>query len=100
MGNSEGYLTLPLLMLGVLTDHANDTATMDHFALVTNLFYGCPNLHYFSSFLCVRCTGSIQPGDLLLVAVHNPTAGEVIRTQLDGNPVAWKDADKILPHAA
>jgi hypothetical protein len=33
------YLSLTLLMLGVLADNANDAAAMDHLALVTDLLY-------------------------------------------------------------
>jgi hypothetical protein len=32
-------LSLALLVLGVLADNANDTAAMDHLALVTDLLY-------------------------------------------------------------
>jgi hypothetical protein len=32
-------------MLGVFADNANDAAAVDDFALVTNLLYGCADLH-------------------------------------------------------
>jgi hypothetical protein len=32
-------LSLPLLVLGVFADNANDTAAMNHLALVANLLY-------------------------------------------------------------
>jgi hypothetical protein len=38
-------LTLPLLVPGVLADHAHDTAATDDLALLANLFHGRSNLH-------------------------------------------------------
>jgi hypothetical protein len=40
-------------MLGVLADDANYTTAMNHLALVTDLLYGCADLHCNS--LLVRC---------------------------------------------
>jgi hypothetical protein len=37
--NFQARLALALLMLRVLTDHANDPFAMDHLALVANWFY-------------------------------------------------------------
>ena len=36
---SSLLLSLTLLVLGVLADHANDTTAVDHFALIANLLY-------------------------------------------------------------
>src|SRR4029077_12705259 len=38
-------LSLALLVLGVNANYPHHTAAMDHLALVTNLFYRCPNFH-------------------------------------------------------
>jgi hypothetical protein len=38
-------LALTLLVLGVLADDANDTATVNHLALVADRLYRCTDLH-------------------------------------------------------
>jgi hypothetical protein len=38
-------LPLTLLVLGVLADNANDTATVNHLALIADRLYGCTDLH-------------------------------------------------------
>ena len=38
-GNTCHDLTLPLLMLRVFANHANDPSALDHFALVANPLY-------------------------------------------------------------
>src|ERR1700753_4460856 len=35
----------------------------------------------------------------LFVAIHDPASGQIVWTELYRNPVAWKDADEILPHS-
>jgi hypothetical protein len=42
-------LALTLFVLGVFADDANYAAAVDDFALVTDLLYGCANLHNNSS---------------------------------------------------
>lgn len=114
-------------MLGVLANHANHASAMDHFALVANLLYRCTYLHRPIPFCSARL---IHPADFvvpsarpatemcrlpvvsmklilksavpagLLVAVHDTAAIQVIRTQLDRNPVAGEDADEVLAHAS
>jgi hypothetical protein len=42
------YLALALLVLRYFANHPHHTAAMDDLALVTNLFYRCPNFHHCS----------------------------------------------------
>jgi len=42
---------LALLVLGVFADYAHHSSAVDDFALVTDLFYGCPYLHLLLTFL-------------------------------------------------
>ena len=48
--HSKPLLALPLLVAGVLTDHANDPLATDDFALVADLLDAGSNLHL--SFPC------------------------------------------------
>src|ERR1700755_141993 len=43
---------------------------------------------------------SKPPRPALLVAVDNPPTGQVVRRELDDDPVLGKDADVVLPHLA
>jgi hypothetical protein len=89
-----GQLTLALLVLGVLADDANDTLAMNDLALVADRFYGCTDLHEKLQFLVLTYAAC------LLVAVHNATAVQVIRAQLNGDSVTGEDADEVLAHSA
>jgi hypothetical protein len=44
-GGSGQSLALPLLVLRIFTDDANDPAAVDDLALITYFLYGCTNLH-------------------------------------------------------
>src|SRR3954453_21262005 len=41
-----------------------------------------------------------NPATLLLVAVDDAPTGQVVRRELDDDPVLGKDADVVLPHLA
>jgi hypothetical protein len=99
---------------------------VDDLALVTNLLNRSTNLHFDSLSIkgggfrvqgltgkiepCPRChlTHTIhstlvqpsEPSTRLLVAVHNPSARQVVRTQLNGYAIAGQNADEVLPHTA
>ena len=101
---------------------------MDHFALVTNLLNGRTNLHGLSLHLCyggltasrstsashsntrpysislltnlARTRLAAEAPRYLLIAIHNPPAIQVIRTQLDRNPVAGKNTNEVLAHTS
>jgi hypothetical protein len=45
-------------------------------------------------------TDTDSPESELLVSVHDPPAGEVVRRELDDDPVLGQDADIVLPHLA
>ncbi len=47
-------LTLSLLVLGDLADHAHGAIAMDHLALVADLLDGCANLHETPQLLALR----------------------------------------------
>lgn len=46
-------------MLGVLANNANDAAAVDYLALVTDLLYGCADLHCDSLLVRYRA-GALQ----------------------------------------
>jgi hypothetical protein len=56
--NTSHDLSLPLLVLGLGADHANDALTLDHLALRADRFDGCSYLHN------VLSTVSLEPKDL------------------------------------
>src|SRR5258708_12952231 len=80
---------------------------MDHLALVTNFFDACPYFHAdCSSSSCPKAPAS-ESGrykiDLrlpLLVAVDDPSAGQVVGRKLDRDLVSRENADEILAHLA
>src|SRR5262245_32692841 len=45
-------------------------------------------------------TGLLVSCPELLVAIDDPPAGQVVRRQLDDDPVLGQDADVVLPHLA
>src|SRR3954451_8176279 len=55
-------------------------------------------LHLSQIFLTLGLTFTVVL--LLLVPVDDPTAGQVVRRQLDHDSVLRKDADVVLPHLA
>jgi hypothetical protein len=79
-------LALTLLVLGIGANHAHHTAPVDHFALVANLFYRCPDFHFSSLWTA------------LFVAINNAPPRQVIRRKLDCHPISGQDAYKILTH--
>ena len=65
---------LTLLVLGVLADDANDTAAMNHLALVTDFLDGRTYLHCcFPSDSRLRRANATQP-NLNLTGLHASTA--------------------------
>jgi hypothetical protein len=42
--------------------------------------------------------GAVTFQQALLVAVNDPTAGQIVRAQFDDHTVFRKDADVVLPH--
>ena len=55
---SNYRLALALFMLGDLADDANDATAMDYLAFVTDLLYGCTDLHSDSLHFPAR----LEPG--------------------------------------
>jgi hypothetical protein len=53
-------LALALLVLRILTNHANHTATVNHLALVADLLYGRTNLHRIPLFSVVSSQFSVE----------------------------------------
>jgi hypothetical protein len=79
-------LTLALLVLRVDANHAHDPAPVNHLALIANLFYRCPDFHIAS------------PNPLLLIAVNNATASQIVRRKLYGHLVTRQYAYKVFAH--
>ena len=110
----DSELSLTLLVLGVLADDANDTATVNHLALVADRLYGCTDLHGNPQFQLLASSLWLKTGAAVLfssakswrleasslpVAVDDTAAVQVIRAQLDGYAVAGEDTDEVLAHA-
>ena len=85
-------LTLTLLVLGVLADHAHNTAALDNLALRTNPLYRASYLH--------NTLFSVMMGPVLLGPVCYPAAGKVVRRKLHRYLVPWEDLNKMHPHLA
>src|SRR6476659_4297150 len=82
--------TLPLLVPGIGADHHGAPMPLDHAAALTHWLDGRANFHrgsffWFSSYLSA-------------VAERDPAAREVVRGQLDLDPVTGEDADVVLAH--
>jgi hypothetical protein len=56
-----GQLALALLMLGVLADDTHHTTAVNDLALVTNLLYGCSDLHSNSLKQPVLLASGLRP---------------------------------------
>ncbi len=123
---ARSCLSLALLVLGVLADHAYHACASYHLALHANLLYRCTNLHNFVALLCVQPTSAkssfklsafnsqlflrnrtsllgpnkLTPDNRSLVPVHNPSAIQVIRTQLHRHAVPGQNPDEVLAHPA
>src|SRR3954463_14173453 len=80
-------LTLPLLMAGVVAEHHHAPVPTDDLALVTDLLDARLDLHSLAV-------------PLLLVPVDDATAGQVVRRELNHDPVLGQDADVVLAHLA
>src|SRR3954467_4349973 len=80
-------LTLPLLMAGVVAEHHHAPVPTDDLALVTDLLDARLDLHSLA-----------EP--LLLVPVDDAAAGQVVRRELNHDPVLGQDADVVLAHLA
>jgi len=78
----ERHLSLPLLVLGVGADHADDSAPPHNLALVANLFYRRSYLH------------------IGLQLSHDPPACQIPRRQLYFHAVANEEPDEIPPDTA
>src|SRR5262245_54985737 len=76
---------LALLVARVDADHAHGTMPADDLALVTHAGHGRTHLHRGSS-------------AALLVAVGDATTAQVVRRELDLDPVARGDADVVHAH--
>src|SRR6266508_1970739 len=102
----RAWSALPLLVPRVLADHHDPAVTPDHLALVADLLDARIDLHRASFFGSVNgwsvvlARGRRPPGVLLLVAVDDPTPGEVVRRELHHDPVLGEDPDVVLPHLA
>src|SRR6476661_301986 len=82
---------LPLLVAGVLADDHDPAVTADDLALVTDGLDARVDLH-------VNNIPCYSAG--LLVAVDDPTPGEVVRRELHHDPVLGEDPDVVLTHLA
>jgi hypothetical protein len=80
-------LALALLVARVLADDHDPAVPADHPALVADPLDARLDLH-------------VAPDQVLLVAVDDAPAGEVVRRKLDDDPVLGEDADVVLPHLA
>lgn len=98
--------TLALLVarVGLADDHDVAVAT-DHLAVVADRLDAgvdlhCVSLGSLSSYLSHAGARGLavtfQQG--LLVAVHDPTTGQIVRAQFDDHTVFGEDADVVLPH--
>ena len=76
-------LALALLMAWVFADHHDVAVATNDLALVADRLDAWLHLHGFS---------------LLLVAIHDPAAGEVVRRKLYNHAVSRKNADVVLTH--
>src|SRR5450432_4014739 len=72
----------------VLANHHDAAVATNHLALVTDLLDARFDLH---------CCPSMER---LLVAVDDAAAGEVVRAELDDDPVTGQDADVVHAHLA
>src|SRR3954454_13640309 len=79
---------LALLVTRVLADHHDAAVATDHLALVTDRLDARVDLHQeaFRSAGCPRPRETSR-GRGLLVPVDDPTAGQVVRRELDDDPV-------------
>src|SRR6188768_1190558 len=82
---------LALLVARVLADHHDAAVATDHLALVTDGLDAGLDLH--------RSCPSLL-GCRLIVAVDDPTPGEVVRRELHHDPVLGEDPDVVLSHLA
>src|SRR6266498_3117751 len=102
----RAWSALPLLVPRVLADHHDPAVTADHLALVADLLDARIDLHRASFFGSVNgwsvvlARGRRPPDVLLLVAVDDPTPGEVVRRELHHDPVLGEDPDVVLSHLA
>ncbi len=97
-------LALALFVLCVLADHPNHPTAGDDLALHANLLYRCANLHRCRPSLIaeafIRDQDRRRGRQKLLVAVHNPSAIQVIWTQFHCHSISGENTNKILPHPA
>src|SRR5450755_1681370 len=77
-------------MAEVFANHHDATVATNHLALVTDLLDARFDLHAVSSSCRV----------LLLVAVNDAAAGQVVRAEFDDDPVTRQDADVVHAHLA
>ena len=90
-------------MAQVLADHHDPTVAADHLALVTDLLDARLNLHVLLALLVGSVPLRVSGAGLLVVsavAEDDPTAGQVVRAQLDDDPVLGEDPDVVLTHLA
>src|SRR5699024_4899548 len=84
---------LPLLVTGVGgADDGDPASTADHLAVLTDSFDAGLDLH---DVLVVR---PFIGDEQLLVAVRDPSAGEVVRGQFDLHTITGKDANVVHTH--
>src|SRR3954454_8072900 len=107
-GTSRCGSALALLVARVLADHHDAAVATDHLALVTDRLDARVDLHQRPfGWLAVHVPRGPGPDQAwrplatrLLVPVDDPTAGQVVRRELDHDPVLGEDADVVLPHLA
>src|SRR6266478_5688688 len=109
----ESDLSLALLVLRVGANHAHHAAPVNHLALVANLLYRCPYFHFASLFpasatRAYRKLASLVLGrakarpynGVLLVAVDDAAARQIVRRKLHGYFVSRENTNKIFAHLA
>jgi len=120
-GEAVAGLALTLLVARVIADDHDPTVAPDDPALVADLLDARLDLH--RSGLCLSACGTTRPRGsagaggadgvtdnpqtsvrrrdaVSLVPVDDPPSGEVVRRQLDDDPVLGQDADVMLTHLA
>ena len=106
-------LALTLLVLRVLADDTHHATAVNDLALVTDLLYGCTDLHvvpfeytgvrlpaWQNWILCSDYRLNLNSSSLLLVAVDNAATVEIVRAELNRDAVAGEDADEVFAHAS
>src|SRR5262245_14320484 len=87
-------LLLPLLVARIpAADDANHALAADHLAVLTDLLDRRTNLH-----LLLPGAHAVTTANVLLVAIDDAAACQVVGRELHGDLVAGEDLDEVHPH--